>query len=229
MRLLMLRWRWNIDEDGGWPVLLVTNECGNPPDNWDVHVVGTDLGWPGNLLDGLKDQRDNELVLLLQEDFFPNGEMDMTAISTAEDIMDRNPNIGCLRLMPCPGPEDETRVAELSEFVPVGEIHRGEPYRISCQAAIWHVGFLRRCLRLVEHGTKFGGPEHRINGFELEGTEASVAWPERVLCVLRSAARWPLPYMVTGIVHGKWSRAAVKAIVDVGCAHVLGKRPVEEA
>ena len=191
---------------------LIVTDHGEETDG--TFVVGEDRGWCANLRAALASVRD-ENVLLLQEDFFLTADVDAAAIASADAYVTSHADVGCLRLYPCPGPLQES-VVDYIEGHSIGEVHRGEPYRISCQVAVWRKAYLDRVLSV---GTSAAS-------FELSGTERSADWPERVLSVHRSDPAWPIMYLCSAISRGKWSRDALRLCAEHGI-RIRGNREVE--
>jgi len=214
--------------DCPWRRILVT-DCTDPhapvlAPFRDRFTLGADLGWCANLQAAIHSGVYEPPYLLLQEDFFLTREVDTDVLAEAAKLVEHDPTIGCFRLTPCPGPLDETergRVGCVGGGVPYGEVHLGEPYRVSCQAAFWSTRFILRALAV---GTSRGGAAEQ---FELGGPETCRLEPCRVLSVLRSASRLPIEYLCTAVVRGRWSRDAVRLIREWGLDP--GTRAVEEA
>ena len=136
------------------------------------------------------------IVLMIQDDFFPDSHWDIDFIEKATILMNKDASIGCFRLYPCPGPEDETQLG-IFNGITYGEIHKGEMYRASCQVALWRPEYLTSILN------KVGGT---AGNFEINGSSVDV--PGRVLSVLRSSTKWPASYLCSGISRGFWNQAA---------------------
>ena len=89
------------------------------------------------------------------------------------------------------------------EYAMYGDVPRGEPYRVSCQATLWRVGFLRENLRAALRAL-----EWTPSGFEHAAAKADI--PGRVLAIKRSSLVQPAPYICTAIVDGIWQRGALE-------------------
>lgn len=124
--------------------------------------------------------------LLMQEDFILSAPVRKGKLAMAErGVMEIG--AGCFRVFPCPGPPDVSW-----PFVP-----RGEAYRVSCQAAVWSANYLRKLLQAIPNA-------RTAADFELMGTPASNELPQAVMSVHRHHTPWPIEYICTAIVRGKW-------------------------
>lgn len=196
--------------DRPWPAVLVSDgDSAFRPEAQgfdEVRADGPDLGWSRNLLRALRGHGDHEIVLMVLDDFWPLEPWDTDAIKAATRVMQRREKIGCFRLHPCPGPQRDETLANQVVVGARGEygyglVHRGEPYRISTQPALWRVGFLRRLLGLSMEA----GPGSAWSFERPDGGGPSATWTDEVWSVLRSAPRpWPCECFVTAIVRGAW-------------------------
>lgn len=179
-------------------------------------IAGYDFGWCENLRVALQ-TLPHEPVLLMQEDFFLTAPIDASVIWAASELV-ANRRADCVRLYPCPGPSNETAVTSAGRCA-LGEIRPGEPYRVSCQAAIWSIAFLQEVLQVQGLGVGASAAD-----FEHEGTAA--IRHGRVLGILRSETAWPVQYLCSGISRGKWNRDALVLFERFGIDWKRG-RPVE--
>jgi hypothetical protein len=185
-----------------WPdcpfdTVLVTDqyEVGHWSDQ--VFVVGHDEGWCKNLSTAIRSTRfkNEDYFLMMQEDFFLNDPVDTEFVNYAIDLMERDSDIGCFRLFPCPGPDIVSQ-----QNPDMGFVSPGARYRISCQGAIWRKSYILQILDRC----------NTTMDFELKGTEISSYLQGVVLSITREKKRWPLPYLCTAIVRGGWHPDAIK-------------------
>ena len=172
-----------------WPTILITDKADGHPFEKAKHD-GTDYGWVENLKKGIENM--SGTILFLQDDFFPDNFWDIDFIEKATALM-KQEKIECFRLYPCPGPIDEIQIGEINGIT-YGKIHKGEPYRVSCQAALWDPEFLMSILNKVSGSA---------GNFEINGSMVDVAG--KVYSVLRSSIKWPVSYLCTGIIRGEWN------------------------
>ncbi len=129
-------------------------------------LVGIDQTWCANLQMYL-DYINSDYVILFLEDFIIRNKIDTTKICKFINIAMEN-NIDCLRLKPSPPPS-----RRINNFSNLGEVLKGEPYRISTQVAIWKTEYLR----------KLAHPKMNIWEFEHFGTLLSDRMEGKVWCV----------------------------------------------
>lgn len=91
------------------------------------HVL-YDRGWAGNLLAYLSDIGDDPIMMLMDDHIL--FEVNVNLVNTAWEIIHR-PDVGCVRLVPWPGP---TLPYDVDGF---GEIDKSLEYAISLQASMW--------------------------------------------------------------------------------------------
>ena len=132
--------------------------------------------------------------LLLQEDFFLTANVKTELVAAA--LAQMGPNIGGVRLYPCPGGgvslESDRRIGIAAQS-----------YRISCQATIWRPQFLAELLSSIGPGS--------AADFELKG---SVICQGTMLAWMRECHPWPIEYLCSAITRGKWTPDA-KKLCDV--------------
>lgn len=182
----------------------------------EVRAVPEDLGWSRNVLAALKGEKADELCLFMQEDFFLSAPVDVDALKDATKFLQKNADAACMRVFPCPGPAGSAEHGKVGRHA-FGEVLKGEPYRISCQAAVWRVSALRKALCAAP--TPFG--------FEIRGTEACVNWPERFWSVHRGPQPWPVEYVCSAINRGRWDQTALDLCARHGIPVEAG-RPVDK-
>lgn len=222
--LLRMFWRDIPDE---WQVHLLTD--GNAADaiqrgngtiarDFDfLHAAGDMSSWSRRLHWFLTTQVPREeVVLMLQDDHFLLGAVNTEAVRAAIDLLHRHKDIGSIRFNPCPGPVDETPKFEIAG-VPLGEVHKGEPYRVSCQVTLWRSSFLVRGLACVPEN------ERSPSDFEYHATREANGWTDRVLCVPRSHVPHVVPCFTTAIISGKWHPDALKLCAKHGIPVQAGR------
>lgn len=144
-------------------------------------------------------------VLMLLEDFFFTAPVCQWLVEMALNRM-LICRYGCLRLYPMPGAEQPYRSS-----LRIGLIEKGEPHRISCQAAIWSPHYLYEIAR------NSMGTTGEAGDFENLGTPFSNTLPEQVMAFVRSALPWPMEYLCSAVTRGEWNPDAIKlcASLDV--------------
>lgn len=182
------------------------------------------IGWARSVMSGLRREDADDIALMVLDDFWPSNPVDTEAIKAATRYVQRHPEVGCFRLNPCPGPANGIERGSLCGRVPWGTVHRGEPYRISTQPALWRIGFLRRLLGLVAgrgEAWQFENPA---------GDGPAEKWGDEVLSVLRSASQpWPLECINTAVTRGKWNSWALEFLDRHGIPRPETTRPILEA
>ncbi len=204
-----------------WPdcpykVWLLTDDyiIGAPEDQaWikqDVAVfIHPSTSWC-EILKAFCEQYGDEPILLMQDDFLLTERVNTIKVEQALNLI--VPDVVCMRLYPCPGPDDVPGKS------PVGIISRGEMFRISCQAAIWNPDYLRQI-------TEVNGS---ARDFEIKGSKLSNSLHGSIFGFSRELPHpWPLEYICTGIVKGKWTRAALALCKEHGIAVDTSLRPIE--
>lgn len=186
---------WPDRPDFMKPVLAVDENRGLSWSGGPIVSAGRGASFSETVRLALEDEEEEAVTLLLQEDFFLGSPVDTRYVVAALDRMIGEPEIGCFRLMPCPGPDEPIGGDPES-----GEIAIGAPYRVSCQAALWRVRLLGKILARTTSASSF----------ELEGTKISRSYRERFLSVPRERNPLPLAYPVTGILRGKWNPDALE-------------------
>jgi hypothetical protein len=138
----------------------------------------------------------DEPILLMQEDFFLSGPVNTGLIERALVELELQ-KAGSVRVYPCPGGDIDYGNPYFAE------VQHGTSYRISCQATIWRPSFLAEIARFR---TPFD--------FEVLGGPVADNMPDKVLAFKRDVHPWPMEYLCTGIIRGKWmadSRALLEA------------------
>lgn len=136
-----------------------------------------DNGMAANMLDYLKEQFRPFLMLM---DDFMLFEADPNLIMGAHDIISRD-DVGCVRLVPWPGP---TRVYDVDGF---GEIDKSLEYAISLQASFWKPQTFRDLL------DRSWSPWQ----IELEGSKRAATYDKRFIGCRQCAVNYK-DYMLRG-------------------------------
>jgi len=148
-----------------------------------------------------------EMFVYLQDDYFLYDRVDTERIDEAARVMESE-GLDCLRLMECggAGPWAPTTYPWL------WSVSRRSPYRISLQAGLWTKTAMRKYLRRHESAWQF----------EPWGSRRAARIPGEIWCVSRDMfgedRPQVVPYLPTGIVRGRWNRAAVE---DLFAGHGL--------
>ncbi len=184
--------------DCQFPISLVTDSCSDRsmiPDDVEVRAYGKT--WCGNF-GAFALEHFAGPILMLQDDFFLNAPVNLELIHRGINLL--RGNVGAVRLYPCPGADSSAGDAFF------GPVDRGNPYFVSCQASVWDPGFVQQIAANDRTGL--------ARDFELDGT----LWARRhssrdVLAFRREKQPWPISYMCTAIVRGKYLPEA-KALCD---------------
>jgi hypothetical protein len=154
-----------------------------------------DGGWCTNMVLALSRMTDVDRIILFQEDFLINAQVDTHAVrQLVRYAHDRD--VGCLRLCPCPGPDQTWEVPWL------GEIGRDAHYRVSLQLAIWKRQVFTALMRLGEAPWSI----------EANGAVRSAAVKEPFLSIWRESDNipgGPVRYFITAVTRGVWERGAL--------------------
>lgn len=197
----LLRMRW---PDRPFPVVLITEE--RRPELPGVYALclGAGLDWSTLMIRAL-DTVSTPYVLLTLEDFFLRRTVDTKRMMALLERVQRN-QLRMLRLIPRPGPT--TIIEAAREY---GVIAANAPYRVSTQAAFWHVETLRQLLVPGESAWEF----------EVNGTKRS-SEHQGFAAVWRAA----LPYRHHVVERGKWFPWAAWRFKRLGIGVDLAARPV---
>jgi hypothetical protein len=165
-----------------------------------------------------------QYILPIQEDFLLGGRIDAKAIEQALDILDQDPEVASIRLMPCPGPQSgSVRYKDSGYFV------LNEDFLFTFQATLWrrkdYEIFLASLLEMPEEmfaarmptiwkdenqKKKFLQVDFNLaeNSFgqrkfkEVLGTKIHLAWP-RAHRAPNAVMLSPWPYRPTAVEKGK--------------------------
>ncbi|MFY9512723.1 MAG: hypothetical protein WAQ05_17285 [Rubrivivax sp.] len=169
------------------------------------------LTWSECLIAAL-DQVQTSLVLYMQEDYFLDRPVFDDRVRAAAAYMHAHPEVGQIGL---------TGIGSAGPYLDHPEpwlqsVRQKARYRISTQAALWRVETLRSYLEPVENGWMF----------EIFGTWRAHRRHDQILVVREHAARggWPMHYLHTGIVKGKWLPGIEKVFADNGISVDFSRR-----
>lgn len=184
-----------------WPncpyKIIMGTDTGSYPGIQTIQT-GKDNGWANNAIDILN-KIDAERIIMFFDDFLPyaefNNDIIRKLVRHSYDF-----NVGCLRLMPCPGP---TSLWHGTKHL--GVINENDPYRFSLQAAIWDRKLL---LELIKPGEDAWETE-------VNGSKRSNFCYKPFLSVWRDSSEYPggpTPYIVTAVVKGVWLDSALELL-----------------
>lgn len=148
-----------------------------------------------------------EFVLYLQEDYFLTEPIDEGRLAALLRWMAAHPDAGCVRVdcagKSVPGPEPGVRTCDPTWW-----------YFVTCQAAVWRKGVLRGLLRGHEDAWQFerwASKRARLTGCQFFALE-----PEN--------GRWPVRYLKTGVIQGKWYEPVVPLFREHGIETDFSRR-----
>ena len=176
----------------------------------DIHcprvglAISHDLTWSERLLRCL-DSIPHEIVLYLQEDYFINDIVNISMIDQLVELMQRDhlSHVSLAR-------SSKLKPGQKSSYQFLSHIDQRAEYRISAQAGLWRVSALRSYLR--RHET--------VWEFEWYGTRRARRKKDTFFYVneeyQKAHGKMVVPYVGTGVVHGRWAR---KVVVELFAKH----------
>lgn len=194
--------------DCPWPIYLVSNF-----ETWDdarirPFKIGEDRSWSTNLRIAL-DALQPKSIIYLQEDYFlQNAVNSKQLVELNEFALDRG--VGFVRLAGSPAPE-----LPFDNPFGLGELRRGQKFRLSLQGAWWDTKVLLDVLRDDESGWDM----------EIKGTERANDLPQPFLGVHPDAPLTDYIYD-TAILKGRWMPQAIQLCRKEGIPLDLSRRPV---
>ncbi len=197
----IFRKRW---PDCPYPLFLGSNYKMFSSDGVASIQVGEDVSWADNL-QRMLDRTPFPRIILLLEDFLLTKPVDTELVRSLAKLA-IGKDLSCLRLFPHPPP---TR--RLRKMPGVGELRRGDQYRVSTQAAIWDVNMLRSLAR----------PGFSAWDFELIGSLLSNDFPGTFWGTYEPAIHYR-----HGVLQGKWLPLGLSICAEAGVEVDLGTRPV---
>lgn len=197
--------------DCPYPVYLGSNHQLYADSRIKTITVGDDRDWSSGVLKMLKQIPYTYLIVLL-EDYLFYKRVDTLRITGLVSYLKKK-NAACLRLFPCPGPDENC-----SDNAEVGEIRKGARWRLSLQPAIWDRQMLINLIREGETPWEF----------EVKGSIRTNKLNAPFLSVNEDAIKQPLiSYFCTAVVRGKWMRDAVRLCEKEGIKIDLSIRQSE--
>ncbi len=176
-----------------WPLHMMTNQKEFDFPSLSIVKVGF-APWGERFLKAIE-QVGGKYILILMEDYFLLEKPDEDFLRQAVAFM-REQRASYLRLFPRPGPD---RITGTLEGIEIGEIDKHSDYRVSLQASIWDVDYLKRLTRR----------EDSTWDFEIEGTRRSNQMDDKLYSV-SDRGRFPISYYCTAVVKGLWRKEAVR-------------------
>lgn len=206
--------------------------------NYNINLIPReyDPGYIDSWIYGLE-HLSSDNVILLQDDFIIEKKVNTELLETYCNIMNENPNIGFIRLMPFPEPYD----GQIHTFnnIQLKEFEKHERYVFSFQACLWKRKLLIEFFKfIIEKAKKTIIKEHGENQFkqwetdeekwlhlflrdvhnpEGHGYELFNLFPEYIYLgffdtrpKIDKAMICPIPYNPTAIWNGKLTCAAQK-------------------
>lgn len=152
---------------------------------------------------------EEEYILYMQEDYFLDAPMDAERIRRYVEQMQQDSGIDCIHLTHC-------SFGTISESPKEG-LHRGNRrdwYYTNCQAAIWRKSCLLELIRDYEDAWQFE------------------RWASKRAALLGKAFYMadfeednpPVPYLITGVIQGKWYEPVVELFAQHGIPMDFSKR-----
>lgn len=151
--------------------------------------------WGQRMLWGLEKVQ-TELVILLQEDFFLEGDVNQNIIDDIVSYMKSHQDIRCFHFTPI-----KAKPSKPSNIPNVYEISHNTSYRVSAQPAIWRTEELKTLIK--ENYTPWQ--------FEVIGSKISGGQKKKYLMYDNNYVKLnPIyPYIATGILKGKWNQDVI--------------------
>jgi hypothetical protein len=190
--------------DCPYPVYLGSNQKAYEDPRIQTLCIGDDVTWATSTRRMLE-RLDRPYVLMLLDDFLLIRRVDSRAVERLVAIAEEE-KLDCLRLRPFPPPS-----RPVPGYPGLGEIQRGEMYRISTQAAIWKVEALYSLLK----------PDFDIWRMESIGSLLS----DRMKLKIWSVYAPVLDYR-HGVEKGRWLEGGLRICREAGIPVDIETRPV---
>lgn len=142
-----------------------------------------------------------EYVMYLQEDYFLNAPADVNRICHYVQQMQEDESIDCIHLTHC--------TFHASPECTKEGLHPGNPhdwYYTNCQAAIWRKRCLSELIRDHEDAWQF----------ERWASKRAAALSKAYYVADFKTGEEPLPYLITGVIQGKWYEPVVELFAKHG-------------
>ena len=163
------------------------------------------------------DTVDTDVVLYLQEDYFFKDKVQNAIVEEFVSLMEKEKEIKCIQLT-----DQSGKRTEKSNFPHLNIYDVKQPYRVSCQAALWRKDELKSILCKEESAWDF----------EEFGSQRSTIIAHLYLAVSRDWVTLNhfeiIPYIFTGIIRGRWKRDVVALFENNGIQVDFSKRGFEE-
>lgn len=184
-----------------------------------IHA-GIDTDWSSVRKAILKQVKEKYVIMLL-EDYFVDGPVDMVTLRKSIDAMKKH-NALFLRLSCFPVSHKSLWEYDVLPEEPfLGKIKEKQEYKINTQTAIWNRELL---IDLLQDGES-------IWNFEIEGSKRADIFPNPCLCVVEDPKKdyvhGPIPYLCTAVSKGIWMLDAIELGKKEGIAIDTSKRGVE--
>jgi hypothetical protein len=194
--------------------ILVSDAAGVEMPDFQQLTLPRDEGWIGNLSNALE-MIESDSIILSQEDFFlTNPALDQTVLDINSWLL--MSGYDAARLYPCPGAKGRVISSRLAV------IDADEPYRCSCQMAIWRRTSLQKITDgLVLEGKRTAADFELFGGVYTAGMKLA-GWREE-----GHPSTWPVSYLCSAITRGRWSQLALKLCRDNGIDLSGSSREIE--
>lgn len=156
---------------------------------------------------------ETDLVLYLQEDYFLTAPVDGEAVGRYAELMHAHPEIPCIQLTP-----EGIPAVKPSRYEGLFTSDPDYPWYACCQGALWRRKALASLLREVESAWKFeyfGSRRAKYSRMEFLTVDPALFSREEYRII---------PYIFTGIVHGKWYRPVVELFERHGISMDFSRR-----
>lgn len=176
--------------------------------------------WSDELYTILEQIKEDKILIML-EDYFINGSVDIDFLEKTIHAMD-NLNAGYVKIAAFPSKYDQQNpYTILPEYPFLGEIEKGAPYRVCLQTTLWKKSVLMQLLDKSENPWQF----------EIEASKRSNDYAEKFLLVVpeknKNYVHGPIPYYCTALTKGKWMRGAIDLCKKEGVTIDTSHREVE--
>ncbi|MGQ7945111.1 hypothetical protein [Flavobacterium sp. WC2509] len=140
---------------------------------------------------------DTDIVLYMQEDYFLNGSVKTVWVNHFFDLINTNSNIPCIQLTQAGIPAlEKSKYDKLFTSTPDYFSY------VSCQASFWRKGVMTSIIRDHETAWNFewwGSKRAKYMGYEFLVLDPNFFSPNESI----------FPYVLTGVVGGRWYREVV--------------------
>ena len=159
------------------------------------------------------DKTDSDIVLYMQEDYFLKAPVKNDIVEQYVNFMYVHPNVKCIHLT-----DFAVKSYCKSEWDNLDIVEYNQRYRVSCQAALWRREELYALIREYEDAWQF----------EEFGSQRSAVMKSKYLCVSKDFVKRNhfeiIPYILTGIVQGRWFEETIPLFENHGIEMDFSKR-----